>query len=142
MDVVVQYPTGGLVNNDITAPATLNTSETQVFLHNHLGALRDSQYTVYLAVTLGAVASATFYYYWTPLYNGASTVWYPVCLYNTSTGQEPRRAVVIDSTAYSTGGVSLAVDELPVGSSTAFQITAISATGTPSYSVNVMRRNN
>lgn len=143
MDTIVSYASGAPVSNNLTSvPTTLTTSETQLFVHTKLGSLRYSQFTVYLQVTLGGVTSGTFYYYFTPEYAGASTVWYPVCVYNTSTGSIPRRAVVVDSTAYATGGVSYAVDELPVGATSAFLITGSSASGTPAFTIKVMSRNN
>lgn len=139
-EATVSYNNGTTANNTISVPATLTVTETDLYVVTNYAYLRKSQVTVFADVTLGAVASATFYYYYS-IDNG--TTWYPVSLYNTSTGQISQRAIVVDSGTYATGGASRFVDNVPLGTSLAFKVTGKSASGTPTLNkVLVMVRDN
>lgn len=138
---VVSYGNSSLpTTNTATVPATLTTSEVDLIIVTKLQDLCKSQLTIYGGVTLGGVASATFYYYLSPD-NG--TTWFPISLYATATGVITQRAVVVDATTYATGGVSRFADNVPLGASTAFKVTGKSATGTPTLTnIVVMLRDN
>lgn len=125
--------------NSIATVTALSTSETDIFVVKDMKDMEKSQTTIYGSVTLGAVASATFYYYVSPD-NG--TTWHPISLYNTSTGEVTQRAVLVDSGTYATGGVSLFADSVPMPATTAFKVTGKSATGTPAVSLKIMLRDN
>jgi len=139
MGTAIYYGSGSRAQKFITPPATLTTTETDLVVVKDHKYLDSSQLTIFLSVTLGAVASATFYYYYS-LDEG--TTWHPVSLYDTSTGKMTQRAVVIDSGTYAVGGVSLALDNLGLGTTTQFKVTGKSASGTPAYAVAVGVRNN
>ncbi len=139
-EVFVNYSIGTQADSSIALPATLATGEADLVIITNRQYLNVSQLTIYGSVTLGAVASATFYYYYSPD-NG--TTWYPVCLYNTSTGEITQRSVVVDSGTYSTGGHSRFVDNIPLGWCTQFKVTGKSATGTPAIdNIAITVRNN
>lgn len=137
---IISFESPNIVHNETTLPATLTTSEATIFSTTDQKYLRKSQLSIMAQVTLGGVASATFYYYVNP--NSAGTTWYPISLYNTSTGEIIQRSVLVDSGTYSTGGVSSFVDNVPMPACFAFKITAKSATGTPAYGINVATRDN
>ncbi len=142
MEAITSYANGYQAATSITVPTTLTTSETDLFIIKNLGDLKSSQLTVYGGVTLGGVASATFYYYVSPNIGAASPTWYPISLYNTSTGEITQRAVLVDSGTYATGGVSEFADNVPLAACTAFKVTGKSASGTPTLALTVMVRNN
>lgn len=126
-------------NSVTSVPSTLTSSEADLFIVKDYKDLQKSQITIYASVTLGVVTSATFFYYLSPD-NG--TTWYPISLYNTSTGEITQRSVVVDSGTYSTGGASRFADNVPLGASMAFKVTGIAASGTPTYSLKVLLRDN
>lgn len=127
-----------LIAGKATATA-LSGTETNLLTITDTKYLKSSQLSIYLSVTLGAVASATFYYYFSPD-NG--TTYHPVSLYNTSTGEITQRSVLVDSGTYSTGGVSLALDNVPMAAGTTLKITGKSASGTPAFALTVLARDN
>ncbi len=134
------YEPGYAAKNEITAPANLSVTETDLYVIKIESAMQKSEFTIYGAVTLGAVTSATFNYYYSP---DGGTTWFPVTLYNTTNGEITQRKVVVDSGSYSTGGVSYFADNHQMGSATAFKVTGLSASGTPTLTkVLVMVRNN
>lgn len=138
MGKAIFYDIGSQANNSITPPATLTTTEADLFVTTDRKYMQESQITVLGSVTLGGVASATFYYY-TSLDN---VTWYPISLYNTSTGEITQRAVLVDSGTYVKSGASLFADNVPLGVANYFKVAGKSATGTPAYSVLVGFRNN
>lgn len=137
METLVGY-NPSLVAGKATA-TTLSSTETPLLTITDTKFLKSSQFTVYATVTLGAVASATFYYYYSPD-NG--TTWLPVSLYNTSSGQMTQRSVVVDSGTYSASGVYSFTDNVPVGACTQFRITGKSASGTPAFTLTLLGRDN
>lgn len=138
MQVTSTYESPVNAVSTIALPATLTTTETDLYVVTDQKFLHKSQLTIYASVTLGGVASATFYYYLTD--NG--TTWYPICLYNTSTGEITQRAVLVDSGSYASGGVSYYADNVPMGAAIGLKITGKSASGTPAYTVRLMTRDN
>lgn len=127
-EVYVNYSIGTQADSSISLPATLTTGEVDLIIITNRQYINCSQLSIYGSITLGAVASATFYYYYSPD-NGAT--WYPVSLYNTSTGEVTQRSVVVDSGTYATAGHSRFVDNIPLGWCTQFKVTGKSASGTP-----------
>jgi hypothetical protein len=128
------------VGNEITAPATLTVTETDIFKTTDQRYLHLSQLTIMASVVLSGLTSATLRYYLSP----DGTVWYPISLYNTSTGEMTQRSVVLDSGSNSTitSGSWSAMDNVPLGAGFAFKITGLSNTGTPAYTLKVIGRNN
>jgi hypothetical protein len=135
----IRYGLAGQVQNAITAPTTLTVTEADLYVVTDAKFVMYSQFAVMAQVTLGGVVSATFYYYVSP---DGGTTWYPISLYNASTGEMTRRAVLLDSGTYSTGGVSYFNDDIAVSATSAFKVTGKAASGTPSYTVWVGGRNN
>jgi len=139
----IDYALGTSCNSSIAIPAAFaGATETDLFILADLKYVQASQLTVMGSVTLGGVTSVTFYYYYSP---DSGTTWFPVSLYNSSTGEMTRRAVLLDS---GTGTNPVAthsrfVDNVPLGGSTQFKITGVSASGTPALdSLFVFSRNN
>jgi hypothetical protein len=139
METKTGYEQSGVFKPTSTPPTTLTTSEVDLGIFNSAAYLNQSQISIYGSVTLGAVASATFYYYYSP---DSGSTWYPVSLYNTSTGEITQRSVVVDAGTYVTGGKSLFLDSTPVAAGNWFKVTGKSATGTPAFLITVMGRNN
>ncbi len=135
---IISYESPVTVKNETTLPATLTITEATIFSTTDQRYLKKSQLTVMNSVTLGGVASATFYYYLSP--NG--TDWFPISLYNTTSGEMTQRNVLVDSGSYVIGGVSSFSDNVPLGACYAFKITAKSASGTPVYTTSVISRDN
>lgn len=135
----IGYDMGYKAPSTITVPTTLTSSEVDLYIVTISSAIQKSQLTIYGAVTLGVVTSGTFYYYLSPD-NG--TTWYPISLYNTSTGEITRRNVVVDSGTYATGGISYFVDNVPFGAATQFKVTGKSSSATPTLGLTVMVRDN
>lgn len=145
MDTIVAYEQSGVMASTIALPTTLTTSEADLGIYSYGGGIKQSQLSIYVGLTLGGVAKGTFNYYYSPNYGDSAnaTVWYPVSLYNTSTGEITQRSVVVDSGTYATGGVSRYVDNVPLGGCVAFKVTGIAASGTPTLNaLTVMVRNN
>lgn len=132
----------GECQNSITLPATLTTVEADLFVVKDFKFLEASQFTIYGSITLGGVASASFFYYYSP---DSGATWFPVSLYSASTGEATQRLVLLDSGtgAHPVSGKSRFVDDLKVSGTTAFKITGLSATGTPAIDfLYVFFRNN
>lgn len=137
MDVLAGYNVAVLGGK--ASSTTLSTSETTLLTITDPKYLKSSQLSIYVSVTLGAVASATFYYYFSP---DSGTTYYPVSLYNTSSGEITQRAVLVDSGTYASGGVSYYLDNVPMPAATTLKITGKSASGTPAYTLTVLARDN
>ena len=135
---IIQYESPVQTQSSITVPSALSGTETDLFKIVDQRYLHKSQFTVFASVTLGAVTSATFYYYITP--NG--TNWYPISLYNTTTGEITQRSVVIDSGTYALSSVSYFADNVPLGACLGFKITGKSSSGTPAYTISIISRDN
>lgn len=134
------YGFGQQAQNDITLPTTLSTTETDLVIIKDHKYLQASQFTIMVSVDLGAVTSCTFYYYYSP---DEGTTWYPVSLYDTSTGKMTQRSVVVDSGTYATSGHSMFIDNIGLGACTRFKVTGKSASATPTLNnVIVSTRNN
>ncbi len=127
--------------NTATVPTTLTVTETDLVIMTNMKDLQKSQFSVYAGVTLGGVASVTFAYYHSPD-NG--TTWYPLCFApNPATSAILQRKGIMDSTSYSTAGVSRFIDSVAVDASTAFKVTGVAASGTPTLNyINVLVRDN
>ena len=140
MQVTSTYESPVEVNNEATVPANLTVTETTLFLTTDQKYLHKSQLTIMASVVLSGLTSATLRYYCSP----DGTVWYPVSLYNTSTGEITQRSVVLDSGSNSTitSGSWSAMDNVPLGACFAFKITGLSNTGTPAYTLKVISRDN
>lgn len=139
MDVLTGYDSPYVIANETTLPATITVTEATIWSTTNLKPLRFSQLTVYSSTTLNS-NNVTYNYYYSPD-NG--TTWYPVSLYNTSTGEMTQRAVLVDAGTYATGGVSYFVDNVPLGAATQLKITAKTSASTVStYVITVMARNN
>ena len=141
----INYASPEIVNNEISPPSTLTSSQVQLFLSTDQKYLHKSQLTIMASVVNSGLTSATFLYYIG--LNSSSTatpswVWYPVCLYNTSTGEITQRKVVMDSGSYSDGTSWFFEDDLPFSGCFAFQITGASNTGTPAFTLSVIGRDN
>lgn len=141
MNATIDYGSGApLVNAVASVPATLTVTETDLFKTVTLSDLKFSQFTVYVSTQLTGATKATFNYYYSP---DQGTTWYPVSLYNTSTGEIVQRSVVVDTGTYSTSGHYRFVDNTPAGSMTAFKITGKVDAGTPTLdAIIVAGRNN
>jgi len=141
MQATVSYNAPAGARNTITAPTTLTSTETDLFVITDPNFLKKSQLTVYGTVTLGAVASATFYYYMSPD-NG--TTWFPISLYSTTTGEMTRKSVLVDSGTgtFPTTGAYRFIDNVPLGATTQFKVRGKSDSGTPAYTLTVMFRDN
>lgn len=136
----ISYDGACILQNTLAViPTTLTTSEADLFIAKDNKYLSKSQLSVYLSVTLGAVVSATFNYYFSP---DRGVTWYPYVLYNPTNGEVPQRTLVIDAASYSTGGVSSCVDGVAFEAALAFKVTGKSNSGTPAYSVQVLGRDN
>ena len=105
----------------------LTTSEATLLTVTDTKLLKSSQLSIYISVELAAVASATFYYYFAC---DGTLDWYPVCLYNTSTGAMTQRSVVIDSSTYVSGSNSFILDNVPMPAGAKLKITGKCASGT------------
>ena len=140
MQVTSTYESPVEVSNEITAPSTLTVTETELFRTTDQRYLHKSQLTIMASVVLSGLTSATLRYYLSP----DGTVWYPVCLYNTSTGEMTQRSVVLDSGSNSTitSGSWSAMDNVPLGAGFAFKVTGLCNTGTPAYTLKVISRDN
>lgn len=125
--------------NSVTQPATLTTSEADLFIIKDYKDLQKSQLTIYGSVTLGGVTSATFYYYYS---TDNGTTWFPVCLYNTTSGEITQRAVLVDSGTYAAASVSYFADNHALGAANAFKVTGKSSSSTPAYTLSIMTRDN
>lgn len=137
--VEVMYGMGGALDNSIasTIPTTLTNSETDLYIVTENAYVKQSQFTIYLEVASGQ--TATFYYYGSP---DSGTTWYPICLYNTTTGELTQRPAVLDSGSYTANSKYYGIDNIAAGAYTKFKVTGKSATGTPAYTVIVTGRNN
>ena len=124
----ISYSGGTQITSTIALPSTFTTSEVDLAIFLDKAWTPKSQLTIMGAVTLGAVVSATLYYYYT---TDSGTTWYPVSLFNTSTGEMTQRAVLVDSGTYALTGVSRFVDNLPLGVCNGFKITGKSSSATP-----------
>ena len=140
MQVTSTYEGPVEVNNEATVPANLTVTETDLFKTTDQKYLHKSQLTIMASVVLSGLTSATLRYYCSP----DGTVWYPVCLYNTSTGEMTQRSVVLDSGSNSTinSGSWSAMDNVPLGACFAFKVTGLCNTGTPAYTLKVISRDN
>lgn len=136
--VTSTYESPVIAMSDISALTALSVTETDLFVTTDQKYLHKSQLTVFGEVTLAGVASSTFYYYLT--YDGSN--WFPVSLYNTSTGEITQRSVLVDSGTYATGGKSRFVDNVPFGAAIGFKVTGKSASGTPAMKLSVLVRDN
>ena len=139
----IDYQPGVDTTSSITIPSAFaGATETDLFILADTKYVRASQLTIMGSVTLGGVTSVTFYYYYSP---DSGTTWYPVSLYNTSSGEMTRRSVLLDSGTgtYPVSTHSRFVDNVPLGAATQFKITGVSASGTPTLdSLHVFIRNN
>jgi len=136
----IDYELGTKTTSTITTPATLSTSETDLYIVKDFKYVQASQLSIYGNVTLGSVTSATFNYYFS---TDSGTTWFPVCLYNTSTGAMTQRSVLVNSGTYAASSVSYFLDNIPMSSSTAFKVTGLQTTGTAcAFNLSVMVRNN
>ena len=144
MQVTSTYESPVEVSNEITAPSTLTVTETELFRTTDQRYLHKSQLTIMASVVLSGLTSATLRYYMSGNPMDTTPVWYPVCLYNTSTGEMTQRSVVLDSGSNSTitSGSWSAMDNVPLGAGFAFKVTGLSNTGTPAYTLKVISRDN
>lgn len=144
MQVTSTYESPIEVSNEITAPSTLTVTETELFRTTDQKYLHKSQLTIFTSVVLSGLTSATFRYYLCVNPMDATPVWYPICLYNTSTGEMTQRSVVLDNGSNSTiiSGSWSALDNVPLGACFAFKVTGLSNTGTPAYTLKVISRDN
>lgn len=141
MQVVSTYEAPVAVNNEITQPTTLTTSEADLFKTTDQKFLHKSQLTLMVKLTLGSATQGTFYAYASP----DGSTWYPICLYNTVTGEITQRKVVADSGSFSTGGGTILwfVDDIPLSACQAFKITGLSTGASSSTLVlNLFARDN
>lgn len=133
----IRFGIGSEVQNSITLPATLTTSEADIFVVKDQKYMMFNQYTIMGQVTLGGVTSATFFYYVSP---DGGTTWYPISLYGTA-GEMTQRPVKVDSATYATGGVSYFTDVIDLPATLAFKVTGTSSSATPLYGIWVGGRN-
>lgn len=138
------YESPDTVNNEIVLPATLTTGEVDLFKTTDQKYLHKSQLTVLLSVVLSGLTSATFRAYITGNPMDTTVVWYPICLYNTISGEIIQRSVVLDSgsNTTATSGSWSAVDNIPLSACLGFKITGTCNTGTPAYTLKVLARDN
>jgi len=134
------YASPEIAQSDIALPATLTISEVDLFVLTDQRHIHKSQITVYGAVTLGAVTSATFYYYVSP----DGTNWYPISFFPSGyAAAVNQRSCIIDSTTYSTGGKSMFEDDIGASAFMSFKITGKSSSGTPTLNaLKVLTRDN
>jgi hypothetical protein len=142
METTVRYENPVSIQNEIAAPSTLTSSETEVFRVTDQKYLHKSQLLVYTSVVNSGLTTATFNYYLGILLSGTTYTWYPVCLYTTSSGLLSQRTTILNSGSYSSSGSWYGSDFVPLGASFAFRVTGLVNTGTPLYTVNVMARDN
>ena len=135
----IEYEQANQAKNEITSPATLTVTEADLYVVKNQTNLQMSQITVHGQVTLGGVASATFFYY---VSTDAGTTWYPVSLINSVGGNATQYKVVVDSGTYASSGVSYFADSQPMAACNAFKVTGKAASGTPAYGITVYVRNN
>lgn len=117
-----------------TAGATITTSEAAIMTITDGGFLRQSQLTVYLAITLGSATSVKFRYYYSP---DGGTTYFQVPVKNDSSGLLADIPSMVDSTSPTQSGVIKVVEDIPYSGSGAFKVTAqavgASATLTAGY---------
>ena len=141
------YASPEIVQSDIALPATLTTSEVDLFILTDQRHLHKSQLTVYGSAVLSGLTTVTFNYYMGVNISTSGTpswLWYPICLYATATGIITQRSVLLNSTSH-TSADSLSwdfTDNVPLGACFAFKITGKSNTGTPAYTLKVESRDN
>lgn len=141
------YASPEIVQSDIALPANLTTSEVELFRTTDQRYLHKSQLTVYGSVVNSGLTTATFNYYMgiNTATNGTPVwLWYPICVYTTSTGLMSQRSVVLNSSSH-TSADTLSwdfVDNVPLGATFAFKVTGKVDTGTPAFTLVVEARDN
>lgn len=141
MDVIVQYPNGYAIPSTVTAPTTLTGTETDLFVVKDLGSLKATKATAYIQLTLGVVTSGTFQVYFSPNVGAVTPTWYPISKFDSSTGAATVSPILVNSSTYAVSGVSQVEYTFNVEASTAFKITGVASSGTPTLGISVMVRN-
>lgn len=141
MDIIT-YESPVAVTNEISAPATLTTTETELFRTTDQKFLHKSQLTLLSSVVNAGLTTVTFNFYVTPNPTAQTVLWYPLSLYATATGIMTQRSVLLNSTSYSDGTSWASVDNIPLASCFGFKVAGKSNTGTPAYTLTVLARDN
>ena len=128
MDVSVNYESGAVLPSTIALPTTLTSAEADLYKVLDLPSLKYSKLTLYINTKLTGATSATFRLYYS---TDGGTTWFSVPERTASTGLVPPLSVVIDSSAYATGGNSLVAYDFNLGSATALKVTGFVNAGTP-----------
>lgn len=145
------YASPEIAQSDIALPATLTTSEVDLFVLTDQRHLHKSQLTIYGSAVNSGVTTFNFNYYYginTSTTPTPSWLWYPITLYATATGVMSQRIIVLSSGSHTTSDTLSwdFTDNIPLGAAFAFKITGkiASNTGTTTcaYTLKVESRDN